>query len=210
MSTTAASPPPSGPSDSDAVTDEATRADEKELLASIGASWWLVLFLGIVSAIVGGIILAQPFTAVRVAALIFGIWLLVSGVFQLVQSFDRRIETTGRVLGAISGVIGIVLGILALKSVDNRIELLVLFIGIWWIMRGIMQLIIGAGKGGSGFYVFLGLLGMFAGIVVLVWPIASLAVLTAVAGIWLLVLGIFEIISSFMIRSAAKKAEAAV
>ncbi|MGV1036223.1 MAG: HdeD family acid-resistance protein [Candidatus Nanopelagicales bacterium] len=209
MGTTDASPQPNGPSDGEAVTDDSLSASDKQLLADIGASWWLVLFLGIVSVIVGGVILAQPFAAVRVAALIFGIWLLVSGIFQLVQSFDRRIETTGRVLGAVSGIIGIVLGIVALKSVDNRIELLILFIGIWWIMRGIMQLIVGSGKGGSGFYVFLGLLGIFAGIVVLVWPIKSLAVLTAVAGIWLLVLGIFEVISSFMIRSAAKKAEAA-
>ncbi|MBP7972339.1 MAG: DUF308 domain-containing protein [Candidatus Nanopelagicales bacterium] len=209
MSTTDASSQPNGSGGAEAVTDDSLTAGDKQILADIGASWWLVLFLGVVSVIVGGIILAQPFAAVRVAALIFGIWLLVSGIFQLAQSFDRRIETTGRVLGAVSGIIGIVLGIVALKSVDNRIELLILFIGIWWIMRGIMQLIVGSGKGGSVFYVFLGLLGIFAGIVVLVWPIKSLAVLTAVAGIWLLVLGIFEIISSFMIRSAAKKVAAA-
>ena len=55
-----------------------------------------------------------------------------------------------------------------------------------------------------------GILGIIAGVVVLVWPIGSLTVLTVVAGIWLVVLGLFEIIASFRVRSLNKKPEVAV
>ena len=193
------------------VADETiSPADEQALLARIGRAWWVVLLLGVVSLIVGVIVLIRPFTAVNVAAIIFGIWLLVSGVIQLAQAFDKQLETISRVLNAITGVIGIVLGIICLDSAEDRIALLTLFIGIWWIMRGIVQIAIGASEQGGGVVIFLGILGILAGGVVLIWPIASLTVLTLVVGIWLVVLGIFEIIASFRVRSLKKARPASV
>ncbi len=188
-----------------AVEDVTLTAEyEQALLSRIGRAWWIVLILGIASLLVGILMLLATPTAVNIAAIIFGIWLLVSGVFQLVQAFDSRLETISRVLNAITGVIGIVLGIACLKSVEDRISLLILFIAIWWIMRGIVQVVVGASNKSGGLYIFLGILGIIAGVVVLVWPIGSLTVLTVVVGIWLVVLGIFEIIASFRVRSLDK------
>lgn len=211
MSTTnPSSDTPSNPPPVPAAVEEDVVVDEQSMMTAIGRAWWVVLILGLVSLIIGVLVLVRPFSAVNVAAIIFGIWLLVSGVFQLAQAFNSRLETIARVLNAITGVIGIILGIVCFESVQNRIELLVLFIGIWWILRGIMQVVIGAsGKGGgAGIDIFLGVLGIIAGVVVLVWPIASLTVLTLVVGIWLVVLGIFEIIASFRVRSLNNKAAA--
>ncbi len=184
-----------------------TPGEEQALLVRIGRAWWIVLLLGVISLIVGVIMLIHPFTAINVAAIIFGIWLLVSGVIQLAQAFDSRLETVSRVLNAITGVIGIVLGIICLESVEDRISLLILFIALWWIMRGIVQIAVGASNDGGGLNIFLGILGIIAGVIVLVWPIGSLTVLTLVAGIWLVVLGIFEIIASFRVRSLNKRAD---
>ena len=190
--------------------EELTPEEQQALLARIGRAWWVVLVLGVISLLVGILMLVRPFTAVNIAAIIFGIWLLVSGVFQLFQAFDSRLETISRVLNAITGVIGIVLGIICLESVEGRIQLLILFLAIRWIMRGIVQIAVGASNSGGGLYIFLGILGIIAGVVVLVWPIGSLTVLTVVAGIWLVVLGLFEIIASFRVRSLNKKPEVAV
>jgi len=204
--TDSATPGPQGPTGIDAP-DSLTAQEQAEaqaFLSKIADHWGLVFALGLVSVLAGIVILAAPFAAVRVAAFIFGVWLLVSGIFQLAESFSARLETSARVLSAISGFLGIILGIICFKSVDNRIQLLVLFIGIWWIMRGIMQIFAGAGKGGSGFLVFLGILGVIAGIVVLTWPVNSLSVLVWLTGIWLLVLGFFEVIASFRIKSLDK------
>ncbi len=184
------------------------QAEARAVLDRLGHAWWLVLLLGVVSLVAGVLIFFHPFAAIRVAAIILGIWLLVSGVFQLAQSFDRGLETVARVLSAVSGVIGIVLGIICFDSVEDRITLLTLFIGIWWIIRGVMQLVVGSDlDGGNGFMIFLGVLGILAGVVVLVWPIASLAVLAIVAGLWLLVLGVVEIIAAFRLRSIRKQVE---
>jgi uncharacterized membrane protein HdeD (DUF308 family) len=210
QSSSAGNPASGGDVEAVVIEEDVLTPEEQQLiLDKIGRAWWVVLILGVISLAVGVLVLIRPFTAVNVAAIIFGIWLLVSGVFQLAQAFNSRLETVSRVLNAITGVIGIVLGIICLESVEGRIELLILFIGLWWIMRGIVQVVVGASNGGGGLYIFLGVLGVIAGIVVLVWPIGSLVVLTVVAGIWLVVLGLFEIIASFRVRSLGKQAAGA-
>jgi uncharacterized membrane protein HdeD (DUF308 family) len=52
-----------------------------------------------------------------------------------------------------------------------------------------------------GWAIASGILGILAGIVVLVYPAPSLLVLALVLGIWLLVFGIMEIVAAFRIRS---------
>jgi uncharacterized membrane protein HdeD (DUF308 family) len=50
--------------------------------------------------------------------------------------------------------------------------------------------------------IFFGVISFIAGIVVLSWPIDSLALLTLVVGSWLVVIGAFEIVEAFVIRRA--------
>jgi uncharacterized membrane protein HdeD (DUF308 family) len=52
--------------------------------------------------------------------------------------------------------------------------------------------------------VLMGLLSIAAGIVVLVWPGISLLTLAVVLGVWLLVLGILEIVFAFQLRSLGR------
>jgi uncharacterized membrane protein HdeD (DUF308 family) len=59
---------------------------------------------------------------------------------------------------------------------------------------------------GRGWQIFLGAIALLAGIVMLGSPLESLEILTEIVGIWLIVIGVFEIVSSFGIRSASKRA----
>ena len=81
-----------------------------------------------------------------------------------------------------------------------------IFIGIGFLMRGFADLFggISAAKGtpGRGWAIFAGIVILIGGIVILVSPLSVLA-LTWVVGIWLIVIGLFEIIGSFMVRKAA-------
>jgi uncharacterized membrane protein HdeD (DUF308 family) len=52
--------------------------------------------------------------------------------------------------------------------------------------------------------IFFGVISFLAGIVVLAWPFDSLAILTLVVGIWLVVIGVYEIVEAFGIRKAGK------
>lgn len=183
------------------------------VLARLGGSWVLMLVLGLFSIVAGIVLLAFPIGVIKILAVILGIWLLLSGFVQIVIAFDAKLNVTSRILSAITGLLGIALGIVAFSSTANRVELLIIFISLWWIFRGITILFGGAGNrtsGSSGFAILAGLLSIIAGIVVLVWPIGSLSVLVVFAGLWFIVLGLFEAIAAFSIRSKVNKAAKAI
>jgi uncharacterized membrane protein HdeD (DUF308 family) len=51
---------------------------------------------------------------------------------------------------------------------------------------------------------------LLAGIVMLASPLETIEILTLIVAIWLIVIGVFEIVSSFGIRSASRRIERAV
>jgi uncharacterized membrane protein HdeD (DUF308 family) len=57
---------------------------------------------------------------------------------------------------------------------------------------------------GRGWEIFIGVISLVAGVVMLASPFQSIATLTIVVGIWLIVIGVFEAVSAFGIRKAGK------
>jgi uncharacterized membrane protein HdeD (DUF308 family) len=59
---------------------------------------------------------------------------------------------------------------------------------------------------GRDWYVVTGIVSVIGGLVVLTWPFDSIAMLTLAAGIWLVIIGITQIIQAFQTRKAANTA----
>ena len=57
---------------------------------------------------------------------------------------------------------------------------------------------------GRGWQIFVGVISLVAGVVVIASPFESILTLAIVVGIWLIVIGVFEVVSAFGIRKAAK------
>jgi uncharacterized membrane protein HdeD (DUF308 family) len=86
--------------------------------------------------------------------------------------------------------------------------LLAIWIGVGFIVRGVTVLATAIADKqfpGRGWAIFFGIVSVLAGFVVLAYPFDSIVTLALVAGIWLVVLGVVEIISGFSMRSDAKK-----
>ena len=49
------------------------------------------------------------------------------------------------------------------------------------------------------------MIGLIAGFVVMAWPFDSIVVLAITTGVWLVIMGVFEILSAFGIRKDANK-----
>ncbi len=91
--------------------------------------------------------------------------------------------------------------------------LLAIWIGVGFILRGVAttaSAITDPVMPGRGWTIFFGIISIIAGIVVLAYPFNSIVTLALVAGIWLIILGVFEIISAFGIRKAGKTVTEAV
>ena len=175
------------------------------LMTAIGRNWWVLLFAGILSLAVGIVALLWPGKTVLVVAIVFAIWLIVSGIFSLVRGFAHGLTGGMRALFIITGILSLVLGIFAIRGEFQELYILSLFIGIGFLFRGFASLFLGfESKEGRGSNIFFGIVMIIGGIVVLVWPGISLITLTWVVGIWLIIIGIYEIIAAFSVKRMAR------
>lgn len=90
----------------------------------------------------------------------------------------------------------------------QSILLLALWIGIGWLIRGITQTLAGvhdAAMPARGWQILLGVVTFIAGIVLIDSPFESVAVLTLVGGIWLVAVGVVEIVTAIRIRGRAEQ-----
>jgi uncharacterized membrane protein HdeD (DUF308 family) len=179
--------------------------DERNALAAAGRSWWLLLFVGVVTLLIGFAALIWTTKTVTLLAVLFGLYLLVSGIFQVAQSFSH---TANRALLAISGILSIILAVYMFKAIhnDNEAALLALFIGIAWLFRGIVELIVGLqskGVDGRGWLIVGGLLLILGAIVIFVYPNLALSTIVWIAGLMLIVVGFSEIVGAFQVKKLA-------
>jgi len=174
------------------------------MMTAIGRNWWVLLFAGILSLLVGIAALVWPGKTILVVAIVFAVWLIVSGIFSIVRGFASGLTGGMRALFIITGILSLVLGIFAIRGEFQELYILSLFIGIGFLFRGFSTLFLGfENKDGRGWNIFFGIVMLIGGFIVLVWPGISLVTLTWVVGIWLVVIGIYEIIASFSVKAAA-------
>jgi uncharacterized membrane protein HdeD (DUF308 family) len=181
---------------------------EGPLHALSRAAWQVVLLTGVASLILGILVLVWPGASLLAAGVLFGVYLLISGIFQLISAFGTHKTTALRVLAFISGALSILLGLFCLRGPMRSILLLALWIGIGWLIRGITQTLAAASDRNMparGWQIFLGIVTFIGGIVLIDSPFESVAVLTLVGGIWLVAVGVVEIITAIRIRGRAEQ-----
>ena len=121
----------------------------------------------------------SPGRTVLVLAELFGVQLVLAGVFRFVAALVSDDESEGtQVLLTLLGVLSfIVFTALSHRAMRDR-----------------------------GWMIFMGALSVVAGVVVLVYPGISLITLAVVLGAWLLVYGVMEIMLAFRLRSVGQAA----
>lgn len=58
---------------------------------------------------------------------------------------------------------------------------------------------------GRGWNIFFGIVSVIAGVIVLAYPLSSLVTLTIVVGVWLIVIGVFEVIAALSMRKTGNE-----
>jgi uncharacterized membrane protein HdeD (DUF308 family) len=173
--------------------------------------WKSTLVSGILSLILGVLVLAWPGISILVAAVWFGVYLLITGIAEVVFAFSLHVTAGSRILLFISGAASLILAVLAFRhfGTDPRtaVLLLAIWIGVGFIFRGVATTVSAISDPtlpGRGWSIFVGVISLLAGIVVIASPFDSIITLAIVVGAWFVVIGVFEIVSSFGIRKASK------
>ncbi|MFC4128265.1 HdeD family acid-resistance protein [Nocardia rhizosphaerae] len=129
-------------------------------------------------------------------ALLFGSMLLVSALMQGYLAVRARISPLLRVLVLVSAVLTMALATLAYSG--GNIELLALWIGIGWAVRGIVQALVAVWedqRADSWLHEVCGLCTAVIGIAVIAMKFQTVTGLANVAGAALVVIGVLELLT---------------
>lgn len=78
--------------------------------------WWVVLIWGLISAVVGLLMLFQPAITALVMTIYIGVWALMTGVMEVVAAIRLRKEIQGEWLLILGGLISVLFGIFVLMQ----------------------------------------------------------------------------------------------
>ena len=183
---------------------QVNRMDPQDIAGRVGGAWGWVLGFGIVTLLAGIVSVAWPDQTILVVAVLFAVQILVDGVFNLVRAIGGSGESGGfRVLLLILGIFSIIVGVLALQNIVQTVAVLVLILGAYWVVHGIIEAVVAIADRNMphrGLQITAGAIGAIAGIVVLSYPITSIRTLAIILGIWLSMYGIMLIVLALRLR----------
>jgi uncharacterized membrane protein HdeD (DUF308 family) len=187
---------------------EPLRPDAGELLGRVGRHWGWAMAFGIITVLAGIVVLAWPGPTLVVIAILFGIELVVLGVFRFVAAFGHDLAAGTRVLYALLGVLSLIIGLYALRHVLITLLALALLLGIFWVVNGAVELFAALSHREMRHRVWMSVMGglsIVADLILLAYPGLSLVVLSVIVAIWLLVFGFMEMSVAVQLRSAGHR-----
>jgi uncharacterized membrane protein HdeD (DUF308 family) len=174
--------------------------------------WIFAIIRGILAIIFGFIALFAPIATAIVLAIFIGAWAIVDGVFDIIEAIRHR-GSSSMALRIVWGAVSILFGILVLVWPGMSLGVLVIFVGIWAIIIGVLEIMASirhraVPNSGWVWGIIGGALAILFGILVLIRPGAGLVSIIWIIGIWAIVWGITLIILGVQLRKAANTTEA--
>jgi uncharacterized membrane protein HdeD (DUF308 family) len=156
-----------------------------------------MVVLGGAAAIVGGILVLNPFAAVRTLALLVGLSLVVAGCLELALGWETGRRASAILLGAVL-VVG---GLLAAFWPEATAWTLAVLTGVSLLVHGLIRLGVAVAARaeipGWGWLALAGAVNVVIGIMVLAWPEATVLVLALILGFQILAFGVLVLVAAF-------------
>jgi len=169
--------------------------------------WIFAIIRGVLAIIFGLIALLAPIATAIALAILIAAYAIVNGVFDIIEAIRHR-GSSSMVPGIVLGAVSIVFGILVLVWPGMSLGILVILVGVWAVIIGIIQIVASVRHravphSGWVWGVIGGVLSILFGVLVLIWPDAGLVSIIWIIGIWAIVWGITLIILGVQLRKVA-------
>lgn len=163
---------------------------------------------GILAIIFGILASFWPASVVLTLVLLWGAYALIDGILMLVLAFRRGVGGGGRVFLIVAGVLGVLAGLVALIRPFDAAIVLAWVLGIWLMVRGIMEIIsaFSIARGARRWLLVLGgVLWLLAGILFAANPGAGALGVSLFIGLLAIIWGVLLVVGGIQLRSAAKR-----
>lgn len=166
--------------------------------------------LGVAAVALGLALLIWPGATLKVAAIVLGLYFIVSGVIRIVTAIvELGLPGGWRVLDILIGLLLSVGGVVMLKNATlsgaTLAVLVTMVVGLGWMLEGVMALVESWSMPSSAWAVVYALISIVAGFVMLFSPVASAGWLILFGGFALVALGIVAIVRAFTFGKVRNK-----
>jgi uncharacterized membrane protein HdeD (DUF308 family) len=177
--------------------------------------WLYPVVFGAAGVVLGVLVLVWPGHTVRALTYLFGVYLLITGGYRLVAALQLKgVDAVARVVALVLAVLSVGFGIVCLAHPFNAAATLALVVGAFWLASGALTAFgawqrhrsaLGRTPGMTG-----GFFAMFIGLLILLFPGASLVVLAWILGLWLIFFGATAVATGLAARKLLERARSAV
>ena len=114
-----------------------TELDDAVPGLALARGWPALMFAGVVTIIMGAVVLAWPSETLAVVSILIGIQFVVFGLFRLVEAF------AGEVPGLVGfvGVLLMISGVIVLRNPYETVAILATILGVVWVVSGSIDVV---------------------------------------------------------------------
>jgi uncharacterized membrane protein HdeD (DUF308 family) len=156
----------------------------------------MALFGG-AAVVLGGVLLFNPFIAVRTLALLLGLSLVIGGCLEIALGWESGRRISAIVLGAIL----IVGGLLAAFWPAATVWTLAVLTGVSLLVHGLTRVVVAftarSEIAGWGWLALAGAVNIVVGILALAWPGVTVLILSVILGLQVLAFGVLVLVAAF-------------
>lgn len=167
--------------------------------------WWLVLISGLLSVLVGVLALAVPGATLLFLGLLFGVSLMITGVSSIAVGLTGNGSAGRQTLSVLLGFAAVLAGIFCFVRPGAGVIAVVLSVSFWFMLVGVGDLVAAfQEKQHRVWRGLLGVIGIAAGVVLVVDPVIGLKTVALLAGIGFLLRGGAEIGFALQLRKTQR------
>jgi uncharacterized membrane protein HdeD (DUF308 family) len=183
---------------------------ENRLATILSRSWWVLLLRGLVAIAFGALAWLQPGISLAALVLLFGVYSMADGILGVWTAIAGRREHEHWWVLLLGGLLGIGVGILTFLAPGVTALALVLYIAVWAIATGVLQIVaaIRLRKEIQGEWLLIlgGLASLVFGVLLMARPGAGAVSLLWLIGAYAIVFGVLLVLLAFKVRTLVAQA----
>jgi len=145
------------------------------MIETLKRNWWVSVIRGVAAIVFGVMAFAYPGLTVATLVLVFGVWVLIDGVFRVVGAIGHHASDPEWGFHIIIGIVGIVVGFLTFHAPKITALALIIYIAAWALTIGATEIALAIKLRqeikGEWFLILMGLASIFFAVMLLWNPL---------------------------------------
>ncbi len=175
-----------------------------ELRNFLARNWWLLLVRGIAAILFGVAAFMWPGLTAAVLVIIFGVYVLIDGIFSVIDSIRYRDGVENWWLWLLEGVLSVAFGLVTLFMPGVTAFVLLMLIAAWAIFGGVLRIVAAVQLRkrieGEWLLAFGGVISVLFGVLLVAMPGAGIVSLIWLIGFWGISFGVLFVLLAFRLR----------